>query len=314
MRKVFIVSFLLLIYVIARSQNIDINIQSQYIALRDSMRYSVSETKDMDFSERDFVSETYQIPGYALYDQYWDTENINSRKLSIPFGGNPLRIILVQSNNNPFFFPCMGDVKTKFGPVKGVFHPGIDLVLKANSPVKSCFDGVVRMAKIYGDYGRVVVVRHYNGLETVYANLSQIMVKPGQILRAGDVVGASGKSEKTMEEILHFEVRFMNECFNPALFIDFAEMDLLDNTLVLNETDLMGENDNQKESIVSDVAKSATGQGPESADVQYHVVKAGETMYRISIQYNIPLNSLLQMNNMTENNATICVGQKIRIR
>lgn len=313
MKKIFTVSILLLSLVLVRAQGFDISEQSQYAAMRDSV--NLSENEIVEVEDANFISETYQIPGYALYDKYWDTENLCSRPLNIPFEGNPLRIILVQSNNNPFLFPCMGELKTVYGEMKGIFHPGVDLTLKSGAPVKTCFDGVVRMAKIYGDYGRVVVVRHYNGLETVYAHLSRIMVKPGQILRAGDVLGVSGKSKKSGEEILHFETRFMNESFDPDLFIDFDEMDLKDNTLILNEGDLE-KKVVEKQEKPKTIPMTGNKQPVDEVDsaVQYHIVKAGETMYRISVQYNIPLNRLLQMNNMTENNATISVGQKIRVR
>lgn len=313
MKKIFTVSILLLSLVLVRAQGFDISEQSQYAAMRDSV--NLSENEIVEVEDANFISETYQIPGYALYDKYWDTENLCSRPLNIPFEGNPLRIILVQSNNNPFLFPCMGELKTVYGEMKGIFHPGVDLTLKSGAPVKTCFDGVVRMAKIYGDYGRVVVVRHYNGLETVYAHLSRIMVKPGQILRAGDVLGVSGKSGKSGEEILHFETRFMNESFNPDLFIDFDEMDLKDNTLILNEGDLE-KKVVEKQEKPKTISMTGNKQPVDEVDsaVQYHIVKAGETMYRISVQYKVPLNRLLQMNNMTENNATISVGQKIRVR
>lgn len=315
MKKIITISFFILLSMAVQAQGLDISTQSQYAAMRDSAKSVAVEMEEIDTDIADFISETYQIPGYALYDKYWDTENLCSRPLNIPFEGNPLRIILVQSNNNPFLFPCMGELKTVYGEMKGIFHPGVDLTLKSGAPVKTCFDGVVRMAKIYGDYGRVVVVRHYNGLETVYAHLSRIMVKPGQILRAGDVLGVSGKSGKSGEEILHFETRFMNESFNPDLFIDFDEMDLKDNTLILNEGDLE-KKVVEKQEKPKTIPMTGNKQPVDEVDsaVQYHIVKAGETMYRISVQYKVPLNRLLQMNNMTENNATISVGQKIRVR
>ncbi|MCQ2264957.1 MAG: peptidoglycan DD-metalloendopeptidase family protein [Bacteroidales bacterium] len=315
MKKIITISFFILLSMAVQAQGLDISTQSQYAAMRDSAKSVAVEMEEIDTDNADFISETYQIPGYALYDKYWDTENLCSRPLNIPFEGNPLRIILVQSNNNPFLFPCMGELKTVYGEMKGYCQPGVELTLKSGAPVKTCFDGVVRMAKIYGDYGRVVVVRHYNGLETVYAHLSRIMVKPGQILRAGDVLGVSGKSGKSGEEILHFETRFMNESFNPDLFIDFDEMDLKDNTLILNEGDLE-KKVVEKQEKPKTIPMTGNKQPVDEVDsaVQYHIVKAGETMYRISVQYKVPLNRLLQMNNMTENNATISVGQKIRVR
>ncbi len=333
MKKILLTSALWLPLVLSQAQTMDISLQSQNRALQDStLTAIVNDNDDIKLTEKELIQETYQIPAYSLYDQYWDTENICSRHLTMPFGGNPLRIILVQSNNNPFFFPCIGatSVNMAYGVGRNnEFHPGVDIAVKSGSPVKCCFDGVVRMAKIYGDYGRVVVVRHYNGLETVYANLSKIMVKPGQILQSGDIIGASGKSSKTGAEQLHFESRFMNECFNPSLFIDFDFMEMKENTLILNESDLeiltTNKNGIQEEKKDRGVVVKTTDSNQQTAkeaqpkktqnegEAEYYTVKAGDTMYRISVQHHISLTKLLQMNNMQETDK-IDIGQKIRVK
>lgn len=336
MKRIWATGALWFSLVFAQAQVVDISMQSQNNAWQDTTVVSVvHDYDDIILTEREMIQETYQIPAYSLYDQYWDTENICSRHLALPFAGNPLRIILVQSNNNPFFFPCGGatSVNALYGAGKNnEFHPGVDIAVKSGSPVKCCFDGVVRMAKIYGDYGRVVVVRHYNGLETVYANLSKIMVKPGQILQSGDILGASGKSSKTGVEQLHFESRFMNECFNPAMFIDFDYMEIKENTLMLNESDMMlqqrenaevkqepvkkikGEEAKPAESVsLEKVKEEGEKKTQENGPAEYHIVKAGETMYRISVKYNISLTKLLQLNNMKETDK-IDIGQKIRVK
>lgn len=135
--------------------------------------------------------------------------------------------------------PCVYDeISLKYGMTKkGIFHPGVDLKVASQTLVKSCFDGVVRMAKYYGQYGKMVVVRHYNGLETVYSHLDKVCVKPGQIVNAGDVIGQAGKTGNTGSDLLHFETRFMNEYFDPELCIDFEEETLYKNTLVLMSSD-----------------------------------------------------------------------------
>ena len=318
MKKIVVTGALCLPLVLAQAQSVDISLHSQNRAWKDSTQVAVvHDNDDLVLSEMELIQETYQIPAYSLYDQYWDTENICSRHLTLPFSGNPLRIILVQSNNNPFFFPCAGatSVNNIYGAYKNEFHPGVDLMVKSGSPVKCCFDGVVRMAKIYGDYGRAVVVRHYNGLETVYANLEKIMVKPGQILQSGDIIGASGKSSKTGAEQLHFETRFMNECFNPSIFIDFEYMELKDNTLILNEADMemAGKEQYEQKNQEGEKSNERAGETQNSGQAEYHIVKAGETMYRISIQHHVPLAKLLQMNNMKETDV-IDIGQKIRVK
>ncbi len=327
-KKITVAGFLWIPWLFMQAQTVDVSMQSQNMALQDSsLVKNVADSEELVLTETERIQETYQIPAYSLYDNYWDTEHICSRHLTIPFEGNSLRIILVQSNNNPFVFPCIGTtaINMEYGLTKAKeFHTGVDMAVKSDSPVRCCFDGVVRLARIYGDYGRVVVVRHYNGLETVYANLSKIMVKPGQILQSGDIVGASGSSNKTGVEQLHFETRFMNECFNPAMFIDFEYMELKDNTLVLNESDMMSQVQARHESVQSretegkgstskTKAEGNNAERQQEENAEYHVVKAGETMYRISIQYQVPLAKLLQMNKMKESDV-IDVGQRIRVK
>lgn len=312
MKKLLLTLVLCFCVWIGYGQNLDISIQTQFLAQQDTSSASDTPISNIDTSLAYFIQETYQIPCYGLYEEYWDIEHLSSRFLQLPFWGNPLRIILIQSNNNAFFYPCLGELKTKYGETKNGFHPGIDFTLNFGSPVRNCFDGVVRMAKKYGDYGQVVVVRHYNGLETVYANLSSVLVQPGQIIQAGHVIGASGKSIKTGLDILHFETRFMNECFNPALFIDFESKELTDNTLILNEIDLAIVARQQAAQQVEKSKLVKSEPTTENSKGAYHIVKAGETMYRIAMQHNISLTRLLEINNMKETDV-ISVGQKIKL-
>lgn len=219
------------------AQNPDVTAYSQNIALADSLnsRQSISRQP----ASYPYISESYEIPAYGLYQRYWDTSNLRSKMLEIPFSNDRLMLMLVQDANNPFVMPCQFDkIRTGYGETKnGSFHPGIDLKTEPQTLVKSCFDGVVRMACSYGDYGLTVVVRHYNGLETVYAHLDKVCVMPNQIVKAGQVIGQTGTTGNTKECILHFETRFMNEYFDPELVIDFEEEDVLQNNMALMSRD-----------------------------------------------------------------------------
>lgn len=219
------------------AQNLDVTAYSQNVALADSQR--VAREVQPQIAAYPSVSESYEIPAYGLYQRYWDTLHLRSRLLEIPFSNDRLMLMLVQDANNPFVMPCQFDkVKTTYGEQKaGGFHPGIDLKTEPQTLVKSCFDGVVRMACDYGDYGTVVVVRHYNGLETVYAHLDKLCVRPNQIVKAGQVIGQTGTTGNTKECVLHFETRFMNEYFDPETVIDFDEEDVLQNNMALMSRD-----------------------------------------------------------------------------
>ena len=219
------------------AQSLDVTPYSQNIALVDPQ--NAGQTIQRQNAAYPYISETYEIPAYGLYQQYWDTANIRSKMLEIPFSNDRLMLMLVQDANNPFVMPCQYEkIRTAYGETKnGGFHPGIDLKTEPQTLVKSCFDGVVRMAAYYGDYGLLVVVRHYNGLETVYAHLDKLCVYPNQIVKAGQVIGQTGTTGNTKDCILHFETRFMNEYFDPELVIDFDEGDVLQNNMALMSRD-----------------------------------------------------------------------------
>lgn len=219
------------------AQNPDVTAYSQNIALADTLNTRQEISRQL--APYPSISESYEIPAYSLYQKYWDTSNLRSKILEIPFSNDRLMLMLVQDANNPFVMPCQFDkIRTPYGETKnGSFHPGIDLKTEPQTLVKSCFDGVVRMTKSYGDYGVTVVVRHYNGLETVYAHLDKVSVKPNQIVKAGQVIGQTGTSGNTKECILHFETRFLNEYFNPELVIDFEEENVLQNNMALMSHD-----------------------------------------------------------------------------
>ena len=219
------------------AQNPDVTAYSQNIALADSL--NIHQNISRQPAAYPFISEPYEIPAYSLYQRYWDTSNLRSKLLEIPFSNDRLMLMLVQDANNPFVMPCQFDkIRTTYGETKnGAFHPGIDLKTEPQTLVKSCFDGVVRMACSYGDYGTIVVVRHYNGLETVYAHLDKVSVQPNQIVKSGQVIGQTGTSGNTKECLLHFETRFMNEYFDPELVIDFDEEDVIQNNMALMSRD-----------------------------------------------------------------------------
>ena len=197
-QRFLLILLLLGIFRISSAQigSLDIDDQTQNRALLQQKIYQLPDFDKIDFSEVQIIEENFQIPAYHIYNELWDTVHIRSKSIVIPFYQNTLKIRLVENNNNPFAFPCSGSLILDYGFLKKEFHSGIDFLETDGSPIVSCFDGVVRLARYYGDYGKVVVIRHYNGLETVYAHLKEISVVPGQIVKAGDLMVALPKPNR----------------------------------------------------------------------------------------------------------------------
>lgn len=309
--------FLILSYGFLMGQSIDVTEYSQNIALKDTVAVTFDSAMRLSTAYPS-IHETYQIPAYNLYQQYWDVNHLRSKVLEIPLANDRLMLLLVQEGNHNFVFPCtFGEISCAYGLTKrGDFHPGVDLTVEYQTLVKTCFDGVVRMAKPYGHYGLTVVVRHYNGLETVYAHLDKVCVKPGQMVNAGDVIGQTGHSGNVKDNTLHFETRFMNEHFNPELMIDFDEEDLLKNTLSLSSEDIRVISTDQigitPKTPAAPTTQTRVPTTSENANATYHIVQKGETLYRISTLYHTTVDRILKLNNL-DNPDKISEGQRLRV-
>lgn len=145
--------------------------------------------------------------------------------------GNSFEIHLEDLPDSAFCFPLSsGRVISAYGARGG--HSGSDIKTRANDTIRCVFDGVVRMAKHYGGYGKVVVVRHANGMETVYSHNSKNLVNVGDTIKAGQPVGLTGRTGRATTEHLHFEIRVNGQHFNPGILFDMKTGKPLKRTLV----------------------------------------------------------------------------------
>lgn len=145
-----------------------------------------------------------------------------------------LNLELIEESD--FAFPLPGGrVISPYG-TKRRNHTGIDIKTRANDTIVSAFDGIVRMAKAYSGYGNVIVVRHYNGLETVYSHNSKNLVKSGDHVKAGTPIALTGRTGRATTEHLHFETRINGEYFDPNTVIDFQNRTLKKRQLVITQT------------------------------------------------------------------------------
>jgi murein DD-endopeptidase MepM/ murein hydrolase activator NlpD len=103
---------------------------------------------------------------------------------------------------------------------EGSFHRGVDITAPTGTSVRSAADGVVVQAEmVAGGYGRLIIVDHGGGVQTCYAHLSRILVRAGQELHRGDVIGLVGTSGRTTAPHLHYEVRVGGAPINPGKYL-----------------------------------------------------------------------------------------------
>ena len=102
-------------------------------------------------------------------------------------------------------------------------HSGADIKTCAKDTIRAAFDGVVRMSKPYYAYGNLVVVRHANGLETIYSHNFKNLVQSGDTVKAGQPIGLTGRTGRATTEHVHFETRINGQHFNPNLIFNLKE-------------------------------------------------------------------------------------------
>ena len=144
------------------------------------------------------------------------------------------------SETETFRLTWYGRMNSVFGNRWGKQHEGLDLHLNFGDSVVSAFDGIVRYAKANsGGYGNCIVIRHKNGLETLYGHLSNINIAENQFVKSGQFIGLGGSTGHSTGPHLHFETRYKGNSFDPQLLIDLSTQELKNNIVILDKSDLI---------------------------------------------------------------------------
>lgn len=261
------------------------------------------------------------IPSVNKYYSSWDTLCVRRYSEIAPSAGDSIDLPLFNDYSTGFVMPVEGTFLSPFGYRGRRVHAGVDIKLNEGDPVSVAFDGVVRMARKYSGYGNCVVVRHYNGLETLYGHLSKIKVKVNQQVSAGDIIGLGGHTGRASCNHLHFETRFQGKAFNPKQLIDFDTYSLLSDNFVVTRSTyglshdyipgissnvMVSDND-------SDKSKTKVKSSKSSKSKKYHTIKSGDTLSAVSRKYGTSVKQLCSINGIKPSK-TLQLGTKIRVK
>ena len=205
-------------------------------------------------------------------------------------------------------------ITSNFGSRWGRQHKGLDIKVYIGDTIRAAFSGKVRIVRYEaGGYGKYIVIRHNNGLETIYGHLSKQLVEENQEVRSGEVIGLGGNTGRSTGSHLHFETRLCGVALNPALMFDFRAQDVTGDYYAFNKetydnestnaTRLRGKQDSSTYASSDSSDDYATNKRTTSGltdQVSYHKVKKGETLERIAKKRGVTIEKICKLNHITK--------------
>lgn len=267
-----------------------------------------------------------QNPAAALYPN-WNNEYIRTYGVTIP---DEYRIDL-----RNFHMPCDSRMVTSHYGYRPSFrrqHYGTDIKVFVGDTIRAAFSGKVRVVAFERNgYGNYVVIRHPNGLETIYGHMSRHLCKPNQVVRAGDVIGLGGNTGRSTGSHLHFETRFLGQFIDPERLFDFEAQDVKGDfylfrsngrgtMLAASDNVVGGEEEMDEKTANAIIAKDAESKAFQQQKLQQmrakprtrnHKVQSGETLSSIARKRGTTVDKLCRLNNI-KRNAVLRPGQILR--
>jgi murein DD-endopeptidase MepM/ murein hydrolase activator NlpD len=252
---------------------------------------TTSVYRELLIDETDDLMENH--PAGDIYNNIWTSTRLNPYKMPVDSLPDSVRIDLSQ-----FVVPVTGHITSKFGPRRYRYHYGTDIKLQTGDTVRSSFSGKVRITDYdRRGYGYYVVIRHDNGLETVYAHLSKVMVAIDQTVEAGELIGLGGNTGRSTGSHLHYEIRFLGNAMNPEKIIDFEKgMPFMHEYLITKNESFYY----QREVKAMAAAK-------------YYKIRNGDNLSRIAARNGTSVRALCRLNGISPTKV-LRVGQRIRVR
>ena len=251
--------------------------------------------------QRLIFTENFESPAEDLYED-WSNKYAH-HETALP---DSFRISL-----KDFCMPTTSRVLTSnFGARWGRQHKGLDIKVYIGDTIRAAFSGKVRIVRYEArGYGKYVVIRHHNGLETIYGHMSKQLVTEDQEVRAGDPIGLGGNTGRSTGSHLHFETRLCGVALNPALMFDFRNQDVVDDYYMFHKDSY------QRESAVANRLRGVNNSGLSSGDddiemanaapvanygqeSRFHKVKKGETLYSIARKRGTSVDAIMKLNHL----------------
>ena len=253
--------------------------------------------------------ENTHTPAAQIYGDEWDNRYAH-RATELPDS--------FVINLRHFCMPTPSRVITSdFGSRWGRQHKGLDIKVYIGDTIRSAFSGKVRIVRYEAKgYGNYIVIRHPNGLETIYGHLSKHLVTENQVVRAGEPIGLGGNTGRSTGSHLHFETRLCGVALNPALFFDFRTQDITgdhyvflkdryesDSQLATLERGKVNGGSYTRDQVYGEVGRynekaeeAATQNAANAPERVYYKVQNGETLASIAKKVGVSVDAICRLN------------------
>lgn len=284
------------------------------IARQENIGNQISSKDTQAFLDNLFKDE--EEPELDIYNEGWNSRSVNAYAgMAVP----DTKTIDVSE----FAMPCPGYVTSPYGYRRRFRreHKGIDLKLQTGDTVYAAFDGRVRLTNFERrGYGYYVIVRHPNGLETVYGHLSRFLVKPDQDVKAGEPIALGGNTGRSFGSHLHFETRFMGIPINPAAIFDFANQTVHTDTYTFDKNTYKrarnfdpAANEQYASKYRASRPASQSATASSGSRSRNYTVRRGDTLSRIASRNGVTVRQLCKLNGLTTK-SKLQPGKKLRLR
>ena len=281
---------------IAAAAMISLNSFSQDLIARQAPIDRKLKSVDSLALQKQIRAEQSEYPALSLYPN-WNNQYVHA------YGKDAIIPDSYTIDLTDFHMPTPSTrITSPFGPRWRRMHNGLDIKVNIGDTIVAAFDGKVRIVKYERrGYGKYVVIRHDNGLETVYGHLSKQLVEENQLVKAGEPIALGGNTGRSTGSHLHFETRFLGIAINPALMFDFPKQDIVADTYTFRKT--RGYERNRAGSHDTNIASDG--------EIRYYKVKKGDSLSRIAKLRGVSVSTLCKLNRITTK-TTLRPGQVLR--
>lgn len=281
---------------IAAAAMVSLNSFSQDLIARQAPIDRKLKSVDSLALQKQIRAEQSEYPALSLYPN-WNNQYVHA------YGKDAIIPDSYTIDLTGFHMPIPSTrITSPFGPRWRRMHNGLDIKVNIGDTIVAAFDGKVRIVKYERrGYGKYVVIRHDNGLETVYGHLSKQLVEENQLVKAGEPIALGGNTGRSTGSHLHFETRFLGIAINPALMFDFPKQDIVADTYTFRKT--RGYERNRAGSHDTNIASDG--------EIRYYKVKKGDSLSRIAKLRGVSVSTLCKLNRITTK-TTLRPGQVLR--